>query len=271
MNNSRKFDRGTIQMRKNLMLAALSCLVLLAASPARADESGSAKLGKDTYLTVGYKLWINSWETAIGQFSGSGQHVNALVAGRDVASIPNLSVKYKNFLVSGSYMFTGDYNFPAYRDTTRFGTTSSDITFKASRTESDLNVGYYLTPNLVATVGYKNVEQKYTETLAGTTFTPTKTHYNGITLGIGGAVAIGNGFGMYGNGAYGVMGASYSPSTTHDTAQYEASEVGFSWHAPTVPISASLGYKFQYLTTRSSGVTSADVTRGYMLGLAYTF
>lgn len=268
MNNSRKFDWGNIQMRKNLMLAAFSCLVLLAASPARADESASARIGKDTYLTVGYKLWINTWETAIAPLSG--QHVNAIVASQ-VASIPNLSVKYKNFLVSGSYLFTGDYDFPAFRDTFNNGVVSSDIKFKASRTEADLNVGYYLTPNLVATVGYKNVEQKYTQTYQGTTFAPGKTHYNGMTIGLGGAASIGKGFGMYGNAAYGIMGASYSPSTTHDTANYEATEVGFNWRAPTVPFSVSLGYKFQYLTTHSSGVTSADVTRGYILGAAYTF
>ena len=47
-------------MRKNLMLVALSCLAVLAAVPARADETHM--LGENTSLTVGYKLWLNTWE-----------------------------------------------------------------------------------------------------------------------------------------------------------------------------------------------------------------
>jgi hypothetical protein len=258
-------------MRKNLMLAAFLGLALAVPGAVRADDSASAKLGKDLSMTVGYKLWINTWETAIPNFQNSGSHVNAIVAGPVAASIPNLSLKYKDFLLSGSYLFTGDYNFPAYRDTFSNGTVSSDITFKASRTETDLNLGYFVTPNLIATVGYKNVEQKYTQTYQGQTFAPSKTHYNGVTLGIAGSAGIGSGFSMYGNAAGGLMGATYSPSSTHDTALYEASEVGFAWRAPSVPLSASVGYKFQYLTTRSGGVNAADVTRGYILGLNYTF
>jgi hypothetical protein len=141
---------------------------------------------------------------------------------------------------------------------------------KGSRTEADINAGYYLTPNLVATLGYKNVEQKYTFAVNGVTFAPTKTHYNGVTAGIGGSAGIGAGFALYGNAAGGLMAATYTPSSGNaQTAFYEASEVGFAWHRG--GFGTSLGYKFQYLTTHTPSNVSADVTRGYMLGLNYTF
>lgn len=256
-------------MRKNLALAVLACLALLAA-PARADEE--VKLAKDFSMTVGYKLWLNTWETAIPSYSNGGNHVNAITAGPVAASIPNLSFKYKRFLLSGSYMFTPDYKFPAFRDTFvqgGVGFTTADRVFTASRKESDINLGYYFTPNLVATVGYKNVEQKYQEKIGNTTLAATKTHYNGVTAGIGGSAGIGAGFALYGNAAGGLMQASYTPSSSHDTALYEASEVGLAWHHE--GFGANLGYKFQYLTTRNPGIVAADVSRGYMFGMSYTF
>jgi hypothetical protein len=269
MTITRNSDRGLNPMRKNLMLAVLSCLALVAAAaPARADETHM--LGENTSLTLGYKLWLTTWETAIGGPSGTN-HVTALTKGTDATSVPNLSLKYKNWLISGSYLVTGDFHFPSYQDVRANGTLGPNVAFTASRTETDLNVGYYVTPNLVATVGYKNVEQKYTEYDNGVLAGPaSKTHYNGVTAGLGGSAGIGHGWSMYGNAAGGLMSATYSPSSGNaQTALYEASEVGFAWHHQ--GFGASLGYKFQYLTTHTPGNVSADVTRGYMLGMNYTF
>jgi len=263
----RDSDRGTHPMRKNLLLAALSCLALLAAArPARADETHM--LGQDTSLTLGYKLWLNTWETSISGAPGTN-HVIALTKGIDATSIPNLSLKHGNWLLSGSYLVTGNYNFPSYQERFNNGL-GNNVNFTASRTEADVNLGYYFTPNLVATVGYKNVEQKYTAYVNGANLGDSKTHYNGVTAGVGGAAGIGAGFALYGNAAGGLMAASYTPSSGNkQTALYEASEVGVAWHHG--GFGTSLGYKFQYLTTRTPGNVSADVTRGYMLGLSYTF
>jgi hypothetical protein len=195
-------------------------------------------------------------------------HQIALVQG-GAASIPNLSLKYKSWLVSGSYLATGDYNFPAYREQFANGQ-GNLVNIKASRTETDLNAGYYFTPNLAATLGYKNVEQKYTNSVNGVVFPTSKTHYNGVTAGVAGAAGIGSGFALYGNAAGGLMSATYTPSSgSAQTALYEAMELGLAWHRS--GFGASLGYKFQYLTTHTPGNVSADVTRGYMLGLSYTF
>ncbi|MDE2140909.1 MAG: hypothetical protein KGJ84_00685 [Elusimicrobia bacterium] len=267
MKTTRNSDRGLNPMRKNLMLAALSCLVLLAAAvPSRADETHM--LGKDLSMTVGYKLWINTWETAIGGASGTN-HVIALTKGYDATSVPNLSFKYRNWLLSGSYLVTGDYQFPSYQERFNNGL-GNNVSFTASRTETDVNAGYYATPNLVLTLGYKNVEQKYKESVNGTSYPATKTHYNGVTAGLGGSAGIGHGFAMYGNAAGGLMSNTYTPSSGNaQTAFYEASEVGFAWHNG--GFGTSIGYKFQYLTTHGGTNVSADVTRGYMLGMNYTF
>ncbi|MEK7383627.1 MAG: hypothetical protein AAB262_10140, partial [Elusimicrobiota bacterium] len=147
--------------------------------------------------------------------------------------------------------------------------TTYDRYFTASRTETDVNLGYYITPNILTTVGYKNVEQKYTEKINATTYPTTKTHYNGFTVGVGGSAALGGGFALYGNGAFGYMDQTYTPASSKDAAVYEASEVGIAWRAPSV-FSASLGYKFQYLTSRGA-IDAADVSRGYIMGLNLSF
>lgn len=248
------------------MLAALACLALLAA-PARAEETHA--LGPNTSLTIGYKLWLNTWETAITGPSGTN-HVTALTNGINAASIPNLSLAYKDFFLSGSYLVTGTYHFPSYQDRFAGGGLSNNVSFDASRKETDLNLGYKITPNVYASLGYKNVEQKYTQFVNGANFGDSKTHYNGVTAGIGGGAGIGAGFSLYGNGAGGLMAATYTPSSGNaQTALYEAMEVGVAWRHG--GFGTSLGYKFQYLTTRTPGNVSADVTRGYMLGLNYSF
>lgn len=254
-------------MRKNLIFV-LSCAVLLAAVSALADDT--VQLSKDLSMTVGYKLWLNSWETSIPGDSGS--HVNVITAGPVAASVPNLTFKYKNFLLTGSYVNTGTYRFPAFTDTYVYeGVVQNSFqdSYQASRTEDDVNLGYYLTPNLVATIGYKNLEQTYTETYDGVTYPSQKTHYNGATLGLNASANIGHGFSLYGTGVGGYMVASYTPSSTQDKAIYEATEAGIAWHYRR--FGTSVGYKFQYISTYSQGLIAPDVTRGWMLGANYTF
>jgi len=274
-------------MKKNILFAALSFILLgLVPSGARAEDE--VQIGKNLFMTVGYKLWLNTWETVINSYVPTeGAHLNAIVKGPVAASIPNLSVRYKRLLLSGSYLTTGNYNFPFYKDVCKGATcdplnpNKAEVEFPtqwtAKRTEADVNLGFFLTQNFLLTAGYKNVTQTYTETFNTTTYPSSKTKYNGPTIGLSGSAGIGHGFGLYGNAVGGVMKVTYDPSSsTNDSATYEASEVGIAWRAP-IPLSVSLGYKFQYLTTKIKGTAgfedqpASDVTRGYILGLNYTF
>jgi hypothetical protein len=285
-------------MRKNLMLTALSFFILAVVSgPVRADESDSVKLSKDLSLGVGYKLWLATWETVIpANATTEGAHLNAIVAGPVAASIPNLSVRYKSLLLTGSYMATGVYRFPAYTDvcvnctvpTTNQGYNTFPIYEVASRTEEDVNAGYMVSRNLAVTLGYKNVTQNYTSYQLNygnpknpqINFNQSDTVYSGATIGLSASGAIGSGFSLYGNGVAGIMDVHYTGDVTneHDHATYEATEVGIAWRTPHLshPLSLSFGYKFQYLTTHApntaySGQPAADVTRGYILGLNWLF
>ncbi|HBL17413.1 MAG TPA: hypothetical protein DD417_11890 [Elusimicrobia bacterium] len=258
-------------MKKKIpMLALLGLMGLTAAAP-RAAQAEDARISRLVTLSVGYKLWYNSWETAIPSYTNGGTHVNAITAGPVGAHIPNMSVKVWKFLVSGSVMTSNNYRFPAFKDTFiqgGTGFTTADRYYRATRKEYDINTGFYVTPNIVATVGYKSVEQRYQETISNVADEETRTWYKGPTFGLAGGAGIGYGFSLYGNGALGYMHARYSGSSSRDIANYEAMEVGLAWRWKVV--SASLGYKFQYITTRGE-IDAADVSRGYIMGLNLNF
>lgn len=270
-------------------------------------ESGWAEEGegKDFYFTVGSKLWINSWFTFVpaGPVSQTGANVQSF-GDRAVAVLPSVSLKYKSFFVSGSYLTTPSYTFPSFTD--RFsldvgatgGGGASDIQFdySAKRTEADVNLGFYVVPQLGFTVGYKGVRQRYnlTETILNGNLVfggkdkifvapESTTKYDGVTFGMTGAAPIGAGFNIYGNGVGGFMSVKYDPPPANnekDTATYEAGELGIAWRAPKL-VSISVGYKFQIINTNFSRSTNPnfnglivnglDVTKGVILGLNFFF
>ena len=99
-------------------------------------EPGSPQVGKTVQVTddfrfvVGYRLWLNYWQTNIFKVSptivdpdndagcpnslcvinvrGSPPTINQFAA----ASIPTLGVRYKDFFASTSVMISPNYNFP---------------------------------------------------------------------------------------------------------------------------------------------------------------
>jgi len=266
-------------MRKILSAAVLACLALGAVAPmaAYADDDNSVQVGKDVFMSAGMKLWINTWQTNLT--GNSGKSWTQLTADPNVGYIPNLSLKYKKLLLATSFMATGDYKFPreSFIDA---GPTTNALDITGSRQEFDLNVGYYVVPQVVLTMGYKGVTEKFHVVSSRTGASDNKVYLNGVTFGVAGSAPIGNGFSVYGSGAGGPMFVTYTPASTYtDSAIYEASELGIAWHAPRAPLSATLGYKFQLIQTSISSSNSvnysnlprSEVTRGLMLGLNYLF
>lgn len=266
-------------MRKILSIAVLACLAAGAVAPraAYAEDDSSVQVGKDTFMSIGAKAWINNWQTNLT--GNSGKSWTMLTAGPTIGVIPSVSLKHKKLLLSGSFMMTPDYTFPTESFYNGAGTLYT-LKIKGTRQESDLNVGYYVHPSVVLTMGYKGITEKFTvvNSLSGTT--TNKVYLNGMTLGIAGSAPIGNGFSVYGNGVGGWMAVTYTPASTYtDSAMYEASEMGVAWKAPNAPLSASLGYKFQLIQTSISAKNSTtyqslprnEVTRGFMLGLNFVF
>ncbi|HBL17414.1 MAG TPA: hypothetical protein DD417_11895 [Elusimicrobia bacterium] len=269
-------------MRKILATAVLACLAIGAAAPqaAFADSDETVQVGKNVFLSFGLKTWINTWQTNLT--GNSGKNWTMLTAGPRMGVIPSASLKLKRFLVSGSFMVTPDYRFPRETFyTTGAGSQLYSLDITGSRREYDLNFGFYVSRSVVLTMGYKGISEKFRVENSRTGTSENKVYLNGVTLGIAGSAPIGKGFSVYGSGAGGWMGVTYDPSSQYtDNGLYEASEMGLAWKAPgRVPLSVSLGYKFQLIQTRINSRNSTnyeslprnEVTRGPMLGLNLVF
>jgi hypothetical protein len=270
---------------KNVFKAVLAALLVAGSASAALADDGQ----KDFGMNFGYKLWLNSWQTTIASnHAQGGDHYTGVTQG-GYGSVPNLSLRYKQGFLSMGYLASGTYTFPQYTDVINVAGVphTETVSVAASRTEFDMNLGFMFVPQFGATVGYKNVTQTYNIYNAspglvyGNNGATNHTYMNGVTFGVVGGAPIGNGFSLYGNGVGGFMVVNYgpTPATTNDSATYIASELGLAWRAERVPLSLTLGYKYQIISTRVAAGNNAvlnnqvglDVTNGYMLGANYSF
>ena len=277
-------------MRKTWLFSLILLLALLvAAVPSQAEEQ-STPLGKDVTLAIGLKLWFNTWQSANGSFgSQQGSNVQSYISEANVAYIPSISLKIKDFFISTSYLGAPDYTFPTYTDNVIVsGPTSTAYTLKhnttAKRTESDTNIGWYVTPNLALTLGYKVVTQEITDKQSGVGLMAqtvvSKPTYAGPTVGFIGSVPVGEGFGLYGNLALGKLDMEYEGGTTTYDADYVSTEIGIGYKGKSLPLSFTMGYRFQSIEQKMPGYTlpgsaatpiSPDVTKGITLGINLIF
>jgi hypothetical protein len=278
-------------MRKTWFFSLILLLALLvAAVPSQAEEQ-SSPLGKDVTLAIGMKFWFNTWQSANGSYGPEqGANVQSYVSDPNVAFIPSISLKIKDFFISTSYLGAPEYTFPAYSDTlilTSSGTTTAytlNHETTAKRTESDTNIGWYVTPNLALTLGYKIVTQEITDKRSGTGLLSTtfvqKPTYAGPTIGFIGSVPIGEGFGLYGNLALGKLDMEYEGSSYTYKTDYVSTEIGIGYKGKSLPLSFTVGYRFQsieqkmpdYSLPDSPGTPiSPDVTKGVTFGVNLIF
>ena len=277
-------------MRKTWFFSLILLLALLvAAVPSQAEEQ-STPVGKDVTLAIGMKFWFNTWQSAQGSFGPQqGTNVQTYVSDSNVAFIPSISLKIKDFFISTSYLGAPEYTFPEYSDTiliTTAGTTTAyTLQHKttATRTESDTNIGWYVTPNLALTLGYKIVTLEITDKRSGTGLQSRtvidKPTYAGPTIGFIGSVPVGEGFGLFGNLALGKMDMEYEGGTTTYDADYVSTEIGIGYKAKSLPLSFTVGYRFQsieqelpsYQIGGSGTPVSPDVTKGFTFGINLIF
>jgi hypothetical protein len=277
-------------MRKTWLFSLILLLALsVAAGPALAEEQSTA-LGKDVTLAIGLKFWFNTWQSANGSFgSQQGSNVQTYVSDPNVAFIPSISLKIKDFFISTSYLGAPEYSFPEYTDTIvlRSGPTYSVYTLDhkttATRTESDTNIGWYVSRNLALTLGYKIVTQEITDKQSGTGLASqtvvSKPTYAGPTIGFIGSVPMGGGFGMYGNLAFGKLDMKYQDGPTTYKADYVSTEIGIGYKEKSMPLSFTVGYRFQSIEQKLPAYqiggpgtpVSPDVTKGLTLGINLIF
>ena len=277
-------------MRKTWFFSLVLMLALLTAAGPSVAEEQSAPLGKDVTLAIGMKFWFNTWQSANGSYGPEqGANVQSYVSDPNVAFIPSISLKIKDFFISTSYLGAPEYTFPAYSDTlilTSSGTTTAytlNHETTAKRTESDTNIGWYVTPNLALTLGYKIVTLEITDKRSGTGLQSRtvidKPTYTGPTIGFIGSVPIGEGFGLFGNLALGKMDMEYEGGTTTYDADYVSTEIGIGYKEKNLPLSFTVGYRFQSIEQKLPSYqiggpgtpVSPDVTKGFTFGINLIF
>ena len=264
-------------MKKISVIVVILCSVFLTG----VTKSAFAE-GDNLNLIFGYKAWINSWQSGTTVYiPQAGANIQSFTSDPVVASIPSVSLKYENFYISSGYMVSPTYTFKTYSDTINISGTPYTLNneYSATRTELDVNVGYYVHPSVGLAIGYKEVKQNYHSKQYGTglvtDISDSTTTISGITLGITGGAPIGGGFNMYANLAYSPMTAKYSGGGEEDNATYISSEFGFGYRAGS-NFSLSLGYKYQAIDTINNesgygGQIGPDVTKGFILGANYIF
>lgn len=265
------------------ILVLLTVLVTgLSGAAFAADTEQTTKVGKDVYFTLGYKVWYNTWQTAFNSITpDGGANIMTLTSESVAAPIISASLKISNFLIAGSFMDTPDYKFPDYEDVLATGSTATAPFYvfrtTGSRKEHDINLGYYISPAIALTIGYKEVKQTYNDIdpVTNALFSSSWTKYSGPIVGITGGGSIGGGFAFYGNLSYGILKGEFEGDPQKFDATYSSTELGIAYR-PISFLSILVGYKYQTIDSKLkdpafNNQVALDVTKGFVLGANLTF
>jgi hypothetical protein len=267
-------------MKKIFIAATIFSVIFMASSLCLAADE------KDWNVSVGYKAWMNEWQTSVfsNDITTAGEYVTSLTSDAKLTSIPVLGVRYKDFFVSGSYYMKTRFSFPEIQtyeqDITTDPVSYYDLKTKitAERSEWDTALGYYINKSIALSLGYKSIKQKYTQKMDSVILSysdeyESKTKIEGPTVGLMGNVNVGNGFGLYGNFAYGWLKAEYDGVSEKDDVRYILNEFGVNHKAENLPLVISLGYRYQAMDTTIVGSShkSPDVTKGFVFGINLIF
>jgi hypothetical protein len=289
-----------------VVLGSISFVYGQAATPTGTVEE-TTQLGRDLFLTIGFEIWPNQWETEFLANAAEGGANIQSATDFSVGFIPTLTLTYKRFFISASYMVTPKYDFGTRTDVivspVQFGppTGTIDLPFiqeiraKASRQEGDVTVGYFPLDWLGVAIGWKGVFQSYeidnrfllpAFPVAGVTLTepdPPKsesiTRYNGPIFGVLGSARINDSFALLGNAFGGYMFTSCTPGSCapFNNGTYAGSKIVLRYAPTTLPqLSLTLGYRVQVINTDiddpayDSG-NAIDLTHGPVFGVNYRF
>lgn len=235
-------------LKRNVLVAAIFALGT-ASGAVFAQQQQATNGADDVKVTLGLKLWYNSWETWGTLAGDTGQ--------KAFAGIPNIAVNYKDFFGSAGYFIKRNYDFPG--------------TLEIKRNEYDFNLGYWLLRGeaggrLGITVGYKRINQWWHDPIS----TDFKDKKNAIPIGFTGSAPIAAGWFLYGNGAYGPANEKFTGTKLN--GYFAAAEGGVAY--PFAPGAAvTLGYKWQVtdMNLKNSSDRGRDTTNGFVVGVNYTF
>jgi len=255
----------------------------------------------ETRFTVGVKAWHASWLSYMPvNYSGfsaggaptTGDSVNEIEGKSHTDFMPLISVRHKDLFVSLSYArFTSDFRAPTSPIITPGGQTLiTSRNDRFTRREGDLNVGYFITPEVAIAVGYKDAtEDRDTSLGIAPQATPLiRTKARGVLLGVIGSFAVYDKLRFYAQAGYGparltldfadpALGANFKAN-----GRYLIGEIGLSYPVFANPSGSggavlSLGYRTQTIKTNSdAGIFREahglrDVRDGAVLSLNHTF
>jgi hypothetical protein len=255
---------------------------------------------RDWKIMYGLKVWENEWSLPVELRAGDKPFILEYESDTAITYIPTLLVFYHNFFISGSYLLDTEYDFSDQQIKNYISDEDGDLGFlqnidmSGSRKEWDLNIGYFLTPNIAVSLGYKNLERDLTltSTVESTpilmkSLYPLSVH--APIIGLTAYASVTDKLNFYGNLAYGWLGgdATYEATDFKNNLDVDGSyvfgELGFGYaipfelkYASTVTINA--GYRFQRLDmTFSDGGAwgksgdQHDSTAGFVLGVAASY
>jgi hypothetical protein len=240
-------------MRKQILVVALAAALSPLATHAQAQSSDSTWMPdmSEVHGTIGLRLWRTDWSTWYDVYEY--HHADQLTA-----VIPVASLRYKNFLVSGSYMIRKEFEFPS--------TTEGAPPIPVKRNEYDVNVGYFIYPGLAATVGWKNID-----------YDNRGYHWRakGLTVGLSGSAPLAPVVSLYGSAAYGWPKIDDGQTFFNDTrAKYLLTEVGLAFPLGQLNdalgrVVVTAGYRYQRVgaVPNFSGVEVFEYAQGPVLAI----
>lgn len=216
----------------------------------------SAMADDDVSISAGVRLWNNQWQANSFPLTQAGVTVASHAdSGSTLATIPVVSLRYKDFGLSASQFIEKSY-------TLSDGAGSADN----KRSETDVNLSYALIPGLSASIGWKQVKWSDVE-------------ITGPTLALSGNAPISSGFGIYGTGGIGWLDAKAANFQTLK-ADYALGEFGLTYSFDTNSnvlkgLTATMGYRFQKITGKNAPFANNrdvnDITSGMTFGLIGRF
>jgi hypothetical protein len=237
-------------MRKEITIVALA---FGAAAGAQAQGQGHESGGPT--VSVGLRGWQTEWDTfSYHVDTGNGNSVVVQAPAEDkFVLLPVLSVRWRDFTGSLSLYPSTDHDF------VNGG--------RGTRKEFDLNLGYFVTPGVALTLGYKKIEQADG---------PNVYALSGPVAGVSGTAPLGRDFALYGSFGMGWMKSTGSSTVKFD-ADYRLSELGIAYTVPTGgfvrAVTLTAGYRTQVLTSKEAlgNQDGRDLTQGFTLGAIATF
>lgn len=250
---------------KKTMLVGIALIATLVAA--------TAAVASDTQLSIGLKLWTNTWKETIKKSGGVRQDFDN---GSELMSGPTLSVRFSKDWFAGITYLTapGDYESSDWL--------ASGDKMKFKRTDVDLLAGYLLHDpfndlQFGFFVGYKSIDApaSYSNQAAGLNDVTVGTwRLRGPGVGVLVVKTLDESTLLYGNLAYLLLRQEFAFSgggeSRFDTDGW-AFEIALS-HAFMREVSANVGIKFQRFNgEKDNGDHIRDSFSGLTAGIAYTF